>query len=555
MRNQVGDAVLKRPECHPRPMLPTFPVGPRFSQPATMMAAPNMYNVPQHIRPPVHLNSHAAFHNHSQQQLPHQWPVQNVIGPHPQQMMRAPSGMMMTPGAPQMVPVGFINTRKAEHVRERPYIKKPPNAFMLFANKYREVVTMQLEKRDSASVHVALGKMWKLLPQADRDKYYEEADARKRRHAQLYPRWSTCENYGKRRKRRKSKIHTGVTKDTPDPEVPHSNILSTVPKHMVVSEELDSSSEMMHYSFQPPSALNSEESFEVLIEGKKFVQMPCVKNELVIATDGQTQGESLENDHLLDCMLLSPASQIELQSFEDGFQFLLEHFEPQGLTEAEEHAKPLSLGEPQQLIIKLFEGPTLTGNLKVEPQLDLPVQGHTVAAGPSKTQNNPIQLALEHLDKPSYVAERPHLKEEVEPRPITQCQTLVAEATNQNVPNQVPPLRLVETPSTAPALSVAGKNMPPTAQNPITTQVFNPATVHHKSESSKLLSQDTEIKVPSVDFEALTRGQSQKLVSVPSLSKEKLSVPLPHVETLSAALHSREGDFLQCLSFGDELQF
>lgn len=55
--------------------------------------------------------------------------------------------------------LNFSNTRKTEHVRERPYIKKPPNAFMLFANKYREVVTMQLEKRDSASVHVALGKM------------------------------------------------------------------------------------------------------------------------------------------------------------------------------------------------------------------------------------------------------------------------------------------------------------------------------------------------------------------------------------------------------------
>ncbi|XP_061522132.1 uncharacterized protein LOC133396362 [Phycodurus eques] len=170
-----------RPECHPRPMLPTFPVGSRFSQPAAMMTGPNMYNVQQQIRPPVHLNS---FHNHNQQQLSHQWPVQNILGPHPQQMMRAPSGMMMTPGAPQMVPVGFmngeilfeqvhplmsaappqnlfttINTRKTEHVRERPYIKKPPNAFMLFANKYREVVTMQLEKRDSASVHVALGKM------------------------------------------------------------------------------------------------------------------------------------------------------------------------------------------------------------------------------------------------------------------------------------------------------------------------------------------------------------------------------------------------------------
>ncbi|XP_061615045.1 uncharacterized protein LOC133470567 isoform X2 [Phyllopteryx taeniolatus] len=549
-----------RPECHPRPMLPTFPVGSRFSQPAAMMTGPNMYNVQQQIRPPVHLNS---FHNHSQQQLSHQWPVQNVLGPHPQQMMRAPSGMMMTPGAPQMVPVGFINTRKTEHVRERPYIKKPPNAFMLFANKYREVVTMQLEKRDSASVHVALGKMWKLLPQADRDKYYEEADAQKRRHAQLYPRWSTCENYGKRRKRRKSKVHASVSKDTPDTEGPHTNsmCLSTVQKDIMVYEELDSSSETMHYNSQPPSALESEESVEALIEEKKFMQMQCVKNELSITPDAQIQGETLENDHtlnLLDCMLLSPASQIELQSVEDGFQLLLEHFEPQGLplhTEAEEYTKPMSLGESQQLIIKLFEGPALTGNLKVETHLDLAVQGHTVTAGPSKALNKPIQLALEHLETPSSIAERGHLKGEMQPGFIAHCPTLVAGTVKQEVPNQVPQGDL-ETPSST-TLSVKEKTqMPPTLQSQKITQVFNPLTVHnHTINSSKLLSQDTEIPVPSGDFGTSTRSQSQKSVSIQSLSKEKLSVPLPHVENISVATQSRDGDLLQCLSFGDELQF
>ncbi|KAM9775097.1 uncharacterized protein ACBT44_002354 isoform 2-T3 [Syngnathus typhle] len=489
-------------------------------------------------------------------------------------MMTAPSGMMMTPGAPQMVPVGFmngeilfeqvhplmstappqnlfttINTRKTEHVRERPYIKKPPNAFMLFANKYREVITTQLEKRDSASVHVALGKMWKLLPQADRDKYYEEADAQKRRHAQLYPRWSTCENYGKRRKRRKSKVHTRVSKDTPDTDVPHANsmCLSTVQKEIMVSEELDSSSETMHYNSQPPSALDSEESVEALIEEKKFVQMPCGKNELSIAPDVQTQGETLENDHalnLLDCMLLSPASQIELQSVEDGFQLLLEHFEPQGLpllTEAEGYTKPLSLGESQQLIIKLFEGPALTGNLKVETQLDLAVQGHTVAVGPTQPLNKPIQLALEHLDT----------KEDIQPRLIAHCQTLVAESLKQDVLNQVP-LRLLDTSSST---SVSSKEKTQTTPSESKkTPVLNPvSTHHHKSESSGLLSQDTKIQATSADFE--TSAQSPKLASIQSLSEDKLSMTLPHVETLSAVSQSRDGDLLQCLSFGDELQF
>ncbi|XP_057680959.1 transcription factor 7-like 1-A isoform X2 [Corythoichthys intestinalis] len=555
-----------RPECHPRPRLPTLPVGPRLSQQATMMPGPNMYNIQQQIRPPLHLNSHAGFHNHSQQ-MPPQWPVQNVLGPHPQQMMRPPSAMMMTPGAPQMVPVGFmngeilfeqvhplmsaappqnifttINTRKNENVRERPYIKKPPNAFMLFANKYREVVTMQLEKRDSASVHVALGKIWKLLPQADRDKYHEEADAQKRRHAQLYPRWSTCENYGKRRKRRKSKIHANVTKDTPDP-LPHASsmCLSAVQKDITVSEEMDSSSEAMHYNSLPPSALDSEESVEALIEEKSFMQMPCVQNELSITTDGQTQGGGLEIDHalnLLDCMLLSPASQIELQSVEDGFQLFLGHIEPQGLplqTEADEYTKPLSLGESQQLIIKLFESP---GNLKVETQLDRAMQGHTVSAGPSKPLNKPIQLPPDHNETAFPIAERGHSKEEIQPCLIAHCQTLVAGLIEDDGVNEA------QLEPSSNALTVHSQKV---------MQVCNPPTVHNQTtESSKSLIQDIEIPLPSEDLETSSRSQSQKLVTVQSVSKENVS---PNVETLSASTESQDRDVLQCLSFGDELQF
>ncbi|XP_077592084.1 uncharacterized protein LOC144209567 isoform X2 [Stigmatopora nigra] len=551
-----------RPECHPRPRLPTLPVGARLSQPSTMMAGPNMYNIQQQIRPPLHLNSHAGFHNHSQQ-LPPQWPVQNVLGPHPQQMMRPPSAMMMTPGTPQMIPVGFmngeilfeqvhplmsaappqnlfttINTRKTENVRERPYIKKPPNAFMLFANKYREVVTMQLEKRDSASVHVALGKIWKLLPQADRDKYHEEADAQKRRHAQLYPRWSTCENYGKRRKRRKSKVHPSVpTEDTPDPVAHASSMcLSTVQKDVAVSEDMDSSSEALHYNSLPPSALDSEESVEALIEEKSFMQMPCVQNELSISTDVPTQAAGLEIDHalnLLDCMLLSPASQIELQSVEDGFQLFLGHIEPQVhplKTEVEDYAKPLSLGESQQLIIKLFESPV---NIKVETPLDRAgaVQGHAISAEAPKPLNNTIQLPMDHNETPFSVSERGHPKEEIEPSLIAHCQTLVPGLIEEEGTNEA---QL----ESAHALVVHGQKV---------TQVFNPPT---SIESSKPLIQDLEIPLPSEDLE--TSSRSQKFASVPSLSKENVS---PHVETLSATTESQDRDLLQCLSFGDELQF
>ncbi|XP_054620974.1 transcription factor 7-like 1-C [Dunckerocampus dactyliophorus] len=497
-------------------------------------------------------------------------------------MMRAPSGMMMTPGTPQMVPVGFmngeilfeqvhplmsaappqniftsINSRKTEHVRDRPYIKKPPNAFMLFANKYREIVTMQLEKRDSASVHVALGKMWKLLPQADRDKYYEEADAQKRRHAQLYPRWSTCENYGKRRKRRKSKLPTNVSKDTPDPELPHVNSMSMclapVQSGLMGSEELDSSSattgadtpDTMHYSSQPPSALSSEESVDAATLEEKYIQLPCVNDDISIAPDGQTQAETLENDqalNLLDCMLLSPASQIELQSVGDGFQLLLEHFEPEPLalhTETEESGKVLGLEESQQFIIKLFDNPALPGNIKVETQLGTAVQGHTITAGSPKL-----------LSKYS--------------------QTMAAGAMRQEVNVQIP-LEHLEIPASMGVSVKEEPQLPLAIQSREITKVSIAHAVHYhtaKTESSSLASIDKDLQVPTGNVgndltssagqswsfkEERLAVQSQKLrLSIQSL--ENLSGPLPHFQSLSSAEESREGDLLQCLSLGDELQ-
>ncbi|XP_061820836.1 uncharacterized protein [Nerophis lumbriciformis] len=554
-----------RPDCHSRPMLPTFPLGPRFPQPTTMMNTPNMYNVPQQIRPPVHLNSHANFHNPSQ--------------------MRAPSGMMMTPGTPQMVPVGFmngeilfeqvhplmsaappqnlftsINARKTEHVRERPYIKKPPNAFMLFANKYREIVTMQLEKRDSASVHVALGKMWKLLPQADRDKYYEEADAQKRRHAQLYPRWSTCENYGKRRKRRKSKLPSSVSRDTPDSEhvSSMSMCLAPVQTGMMASEELDSSSattgadtpETMQYNSQSLSALSSDESEDAATE-ENFTQLPCVENDIRVAPDGPTQGETLENDqalNLLDCMLLSPASQIELQSVGDGFQLFLEHFEPETVavhTETEESRKPLSLEESQQLIIKLFDNPALTGNIMVGTQ-----QGHTITASSSKPLSKYIQL-------PS-TAERGN-----------SSQTMAIGTLKQEVEVQIT-MGHLEIPTSV-AVDVKDEpQLPLTIQSQKITQVAIAHVVHNhmlEAEPPSLQSRDKVLQLPSGNDlnssaghswsfkeEALALHSQKMRVSLQSLSKENLSGQLPHFECLSSADDSREEDLLQCLSFGDELQ-
>lgn len=53
----------------------------------------------------------------------------------------------------------FANRRDADDEVEHQYIKKPPNAFMVFARKHRKALMGKLDKKDSASVNVILGEM------------------------------------------------------------------------------------------------------------------------------------------------------------------------------------------------------------------------------------------------------------------------------------------------------------------------------------------------------------------------------------------------------------
>ncbi|KAG7510509.1 hypothetical protein JOB18_023908 [Solea senegalensis] len=84
---------------------------------------------------------------------------------------------------------------------EKPYIKKPLNAFMLFRQEQRLKVVTELNVHDSAIVNSELGKRWAHLPKQEKNKYFQEADRLRDLHEQRYPEWSTKENYGRKRKR------------------------------------------------------------------------------------------------------------------------------------------------------------------------------------------------------------------------------------------------------------------------------------------------------------------------------------------------------------------
>ncbi|XP_061904405.1 transcription factor 7-like 1-B [Entelurus aequoreus] len=195
--------------CDPRDVRFNYQTLPRFGeQGPPAIAAPDMFNMQ-----PMYMNSTAGYYNHGQQ-VPYWWPVQNFVPPASVSFAAAPPQMiggttMMMPGTPSMGPGVFM--RDADDEVEQQYIKKPPNAFMVFARKHRKALMGKLDKKDSASVNVILGEMWNSLPQQDQAKYYEEADVERRRHAQLYPNWSMCDNYGKKRKRMRGNASGSVS--------------------------------------------------------------------------------------------------------------------------------------------------------------------------------------------------------------------------------------------------------------------------------------------------------------------------------------------------------
>ncbi|XP_039979310.1 lymphoid enhancer-binding factor 1-like [Xiphias gladius] len=108
--------------------------------------------------------------------------------------------------------------RESQEREDEPYIKKPPNAFMLFRKKQRPNVVAELNISDSATVNAILGQRWKSLSMEEQARYFEEADRERRLHAQLFPEWSPRDNYGKKRKRIRTKVPKRAKASASEPE-------------------------------------------------------------------------------------------------------------------------------------------------------------------------------------------------------------------------------------------------------------------------------------------------------------------------------------------------
>ncbi|XP_030600919.1 transcription factor 7-like 1 isoform X2 [Archocentrus centrarchus] len=118
------------------------------------------------------------------------------------------NGVLVCDFAPSAPPLNTSPPKKRkrdeQQDNDRSYIKKPPNAFMLYLNEQRAKVMAEFNIKGSATVNAVMGERWKLLSKDQQAKYYEKAEEEKFFHAQQYPKWSAKENYGKKKKSRRS---------------------------------------------------------------------------------------------------------------------------------------------------------------------------------------------------------------------------------------------------------------------------------------------------------------------------------------------------------------
>ncbi|KAL7374158.1 hypothetical protein ABVT39_022960 [Epinephelus coioides] len=198
-------------------------------QQSSWTAAPTMYArpVPQGgIMQPLHLHGQAGAYSQGQY-MPYHQPLGNI----PTMAVVSQPAVAVGPCVLKCVPaprlsdgqslrfVGVLKRkREKEQTNEQPYVKKPPNAFMLFMKEHRANVGTELQGRGSAAINTVLGQIWNSLTKEEQAKYYHQAETERVLHAQRHPEWSPSDKYGKKRKRERSKAPTRTDASASQPD-------------------------------------------------------------------------------------------------------------------------------------------------------------------------------------------------------------------------------------------------------------------------------------------------------------------------------------------------
>ncbi|XP_035523996.1 transcription factor 7-like 1-A, partial [Morone saxatilis] len=167
--------------------------------------------------------------------------------PNPQSSIPHPAivstGVKQEPGGSSQPGKSLPDSQQEREEEKKPHIKKPLNAFMLYMREERPKVVAQCKVKESATINQILGQRWHSLTKEEQAKYYELARKERLLHSKLYPGWSARDNYGKKKKRKRTKSENqleGPDEDfppqlkrprAPPEETPHTHTLLTQTAH------------------------------------------------------------------------------------------------------------------------------------------------------------------------------------------------------------------------------------------------------------------------------------------------------------------------------------
>uniref|UniRef100_A0AC35U1Q3 HMG box domain-containing protein n=1 Tax=Rhabditophanes sp. KR3021 TaxID=114890 RepID=A0AC35U1Q3_9BILA len=111
------------------------------------------------------------------------------------------------PSSSMEQPQQFDTTPKRSKLKKpttKPYIKKPPNAFMLYMQDTRATIKEEDEHKDkqSSQINSELAKRWRSLNRAEQQKYFDMSKDVKEKHAIEHPDYKASDFYGVRKKKK-----------------------------------------------------------------------------------------------------------------------------------------------------------------------------------------------------------------------------------------------------------------------------------------------------------------------------------------------------------------
>ncbi|KAM8822154.1 uncharacterized protein ACB058_021639 [Synchiropus picturatus] len=142
------------------------------------------------------------------------WPVTDSVNSGAQSYLGAMNGTGVSqvatpsPGPETSPPRNHVDPiEPTKH--NGPYIRRPPNAFMIFMRENREHVTATFKPKHSVEAHSILGHMWKSMTSEQQHRYYLLAAEERRKHEERHPNWSSKDNYGRKVKSKRTKVKAG----------------------------------------------------------------------------------------------------------------------------------------------------------------------------------------------------------------------------------------------------------------------------------------------------------------------------------------------------------